>query len=358
MRKISSTQFVAMLITCRLFVTMTYSPVGSENNLLAILAIALSSVVQSLMIIIPLLLYRITPQMNVVENGYCISKPLGYLYSLVYGLYTMWIGISVLVNFSLFMKLAFPVFHSEISIVISLAAVGLYAACLGIQPTGRSSVLVMILFVAMIVAVVLGASGKIKPNELHLATENLPKMFASDTFEEIGRNAELCAVAFLLPHLRKNQTAATYSYLAVKLVAVTFIVFLYTSILGNYAYTAKLPFYHLSSYSKTTVIERFGALFLILWTMAAVIKLALFIYISGTCLKFSFPAMSSVKAKLIVTVIATFTAMAFLTLNLWDVVQNMLFETISIIVLVGIIPLITLIIQFVRKEKKHEKKQA
>lgn len=289
MKKISPFQFVSLLLASRLFVTMTYSPSAAESSLTTIIGGSVSMLMQAIALLAPLAIAHKYGDRNVVELGYRLGKPTGILLSLIYSAFLIWTAARVMRDFSEFITFAFPVFTAKTAIIVFMAAAAVYIASMGIEATARSSVVILALLIAMISFVLLGTSGEIDVHNLSISVESPVSDILTSAVYSFGRNSELILICMILPCLRSRQRTASYSYLGIKYLAASLIAFLYTSILGSFAYSAPLPFFHLSSYSNTAVVARFDPLFLIVWTLCAVIKLSAMLWAAGRCVGYMLP---------------------------------------------------------------------
>lgn len=343
MKKITSAQFISLLILSRLFVTMTYTPTGNENPLITIVGGLLSALIQLVLIVPPLILARRFQDKNILTVGYCVSRPVGILLTVVYGLFFSLSAVKVLCDFSHFVSFAFPVFSFNTAVILSMAVVCSYIASLGLKPLTRTSVITLFLFVMMLFIVVLGSHGDMDSTNLTLYSDNTLSRITRSAFQSLGRGSSLVLACFLLPNLKGRRAAPLISFVWLKYAVVALIVYLYTSILGSYATTAQLPFFHLSSYSDTAIIARFDPIFLIVWTMTGICHLSALIWALSVCVQYALPKCDRRRLCYILS-LSIFTVSALLLWHdLWNFVKRFFVAGTAVILLTGIIPLVLLL---------------
>ncbi len=343
MKKITAAQFISLMILSRLFVTMTYTPVGNENPLITIFGGLIATIVQLLLIIPPLILIRRYPDKNIITVAYCISRPLGVLVGTAYGLFFSLSAVKVLCDFSHFVGFAFPVFSFKIAVILSMAIACGYIATLGIKPLARTGVIVLFLFILMLSIVILGSHGELDSTNLTLYSDGTLTRILRSAMQFLGRGTSLVLACFLLPNLQSKKATTLISFVSLKYIGVALIIYLYTAILGSYATTAQLPFFHLSSYSDTSIIARFDSVFLIVWTMTGVCHLSALIWAVSVITSYALP--KSQRHRLCyISAFSIFTVSALLLWHdLWNYVNRFLVEGSFIVILVGVIPLILLL---------------
>lgn len=352
MRKISYMQFIAILIVSRLFVTMAYSPAGDENSLVTIFGGIISSAVQAILIIAPIALVKKFPDKNVVDISYNVAVPVGVFISALYAAFLIWASVNTMCDFSSFITLAFPIFTAKRVIILFMAAAALYISILGLEPIVRSALIVLALFFIMLIAVLLGTSGEIDVHNLDISVSDPLKQCVMSAVNSTGRNTCIVVACLILPRLRSGQAGAMYSYLGIKYAVIGVIMFLYTAILGNFSYSMQLPFFHLSSYSHSSIIARFDSLFLIVWTLCAVMKLSAYTLLAGDCIRCFSPKIGRGCANIAVSIITT--AIVMLQVGSIDRMKTdsyPLLASAALVLLAGVIPALMLLVP---KAKKGE----
>lgn len=288
MKKITGSQFVAMLVITRAFLSVTYGITENHINVgLSMLSIAVSIVVECALIIPPLAFANIYPNKDFIQVAFKKSKGLGWVLSVAYGCFFVFEASRQMGIFSYFLKIEFLEFLPSPILIIALGCVGLYGASLGIKPLSRSSFVGAFIFVIMFLVIIFGVTGEYDIYNIQLATpypENTFRAFTKDVFDRIGRSDEIVALPFLLKFSQRNSAKVTYGYMGLKVFLMEIMVFYSALILGEYANTLSMPFYTLSTYAKTSVIERYDSIYMWVWTITAVIKVGILMYLGSVCL--------------------------------------------------------------------------
>ncbi len=343
MKKISPFQLIALLLLCRLFITMTYSPADAEKPLLTIAGGLIALLIQAAIIAAPIAVSGRQGNENVITAGFGAAKPVGLFLALLYGAFLIWTAARTLGDFSAFITFAFPVFTAKKTIVFFLAATALYICTLGPEPIARTAVIALALFAVMLTAVLLGTSGNIDIHNLSASSHDPWGDTLRSGIFSIGRDSELVLLCIMLPALRKSRGKTLYSFIGIKYLLVAACVFLFSAILGEFAQSVQLPFFHLSSYSDTAVIARFDALFLIVWTFCAVIKSAVYFWAAGACLGYIIPKSRPVYTQSAAAALAL-TAAAFSATAGPQSPQRSLAASAAVAILGGIIPVVVMLI--------------
>ncbi len=357
MRKISPLQLFFTLFITRAFLSVTYG--ANENHLsvvLCMLSIMVSVGVQCLLVIPPILFAKSHPDKNFLTYAFEKSKTLGTVTACVYAGFFIYEISRQLGVFSYFIKTEFPEIMPAFLLIIILSAASLYGASRGICGICRASCVGGVIFLVLFFVIILGVTGKYDIYNIQTATpypKNLPTAFFTDVFQKIGRSDELVCLPFLLSYTEKSHKKATFGYFATKFAVMEVTVFFSTLILGEYAIDLNLPFYTLSTYAKTSVIERYDSIYMLVWTISAVMKTAVLIYLAWVCLKNilpNHPKTSLFTAWVIPTVFATFLCLK----NSYDSIFFRPPATIIVIILCSAVPLVLQILPD-RREKSRKK---
>ncbi|MBQ7980030.1 MAG: hypothetical protein IJ305_00315, partial [Oscillospiraceae bacterium] len=232
MKKLNSVQLVSLLILSRLYISMTYTPVGNESSLITIVGGIFTSIIELILIIPALMLAKRCTDKSVVTASFSTSRGFGKFVAAAYGIYFLATAVKVLGDFSHFISFAFPVFSFESAIILSMAIAGGYMASLGLASLARTAVISLFLFAVMLTAVILGTSGGIDITNLTLHSDKpLLSVFRS-AYMGLGRDSALVLGIFLLSAV-DSKRGVMISFISIKYLLVSGIIFLYSSILGS-----------------------------------------------------------------------------------------------------------------------------
>ena len=280
-KKISRWQLLFLLLLCRIFTLMTYVPAFSQDGGIALRlkAAVISTVIQAVLIIPLLLLAKRFPDRTVTEIIYEKNSIAGFIAAVLYLLFFISFCTGQVIHYVDFLGSSF--LHGEkILPLAALLIVCAYCAYCGTEGLARSSVVMMIPFLLMTVLMALGAKETFDINNFYF--EKSSSGLAEAVMDDLARNGEITAAAFLMKNLRSGLKCALYSLLAAKLIVTSLIFALITGVLGDLADTLDYPFLAVGSSTGSELFRQNGALYLILWTISAVISISVFIgIISG-----------------------------------------------------------------------------
>lgn len=279
-------QLLILLLMCRVFTVMTYVPLIGKGYTLStqLIAIVLSVVIQAILVIPVIYLNKANPSMSVTSSAYGINKYLGVAYSILYFVYFVVYASNSVLRFQRFIIIRF---YPEANRYLWLAVfviVCVYCAYLGIEGIARSSVFVFLIFIAMVVLMLLMSCRDIDISNYYFDV-NYSNSIYSAVIEDLSRNGEIVALAFLMKYVKKGLRCSAYGYIASKLIMLEFVTFLIITVLGDFASLTDYPFMEVGSYAGVRLIQRLDAIYMVVWTITAVINIALFIFVCGDIIK-------------------------------------------------------------------------
>lgn len=351
-QKIGWGQFLLLLFMCRVFTLMTFVPMSANSGDLTMQMIAaiIGTVIQAVLLIPIVLLKNSVTQTALAKNRFCGVAVAG-LYLLFFLFYT----VSSLLHFQKFLSARFFQNSGGIIMLAILLAVCVYCASLGVEALGRSGVLLFWLFIAALIIMVLYSAQDFDLTNLIFGKLNEKNLFTA-VMDDISRNGEICAAAFLAAyvydkHDREKLRCGVYGLLASKLLLIEAVTLLITAVLGDFAKLADYPFLTVGTFGGTGFIQRGDALYLIVWTITAVINISLFLHISAGLMVEVFP---KIKFSATIAAVIVFAAAAALTLTGAELSERgfRLLSGCSIILLTGVIPLIYLLLNRKKEVKK------
>lgn len=347
-RIISWGQLLLLLFMCRVFTLMTFVPFAQGDISVQMIGTAVSTAIQAL-ILIPVVLLKDSATDVLLKK----CRPLGIIAAVVYLLFFLLYTVNGLLHFQDFLSARFfPTADSTLWIGVILI-ICVYCGCLGIEALGRSAVVVFWLFVAAVAAMVFSSAQSFDTTNLYLSPIT-PKSLFSAVLDDLSRNGEIVALAFLAKHVREKHRCGTYGLLAAKLFLVEGALLLICAVLGDFARLTDYPFLSLGTFGGARFLQRSDSLYLIVWTITAVLNIALFLHLSAGLMEEVFPKMNfrtSVAAVLVFGTVLGFTLTGLDFAPVYDI----LCSGYSVIFLTGSLPLTALIISR-RKDgaKKNE----
>ena len=353
MKKTSPVQLVIMLFVIRAYLSVTYGVSENRINIvLSMVSILVAAAVQLLLIVPPLVFSARYPDKNILQVAFMKSKLLGILLSVSYATFFVQEALRSMGIFSYFLKNQFLDYLPVPILIAALGVASFYGSRMGIQALARAAAVGVFLFSVIFLIIIFGVTGEYDFYNIQLATpvpDSVAKAFIKDVSDKVGRSSELVALPFLLPCTNSRKTSATLSYTGIKLVVMELMVFYSALILGEYASKLSLPFYTLSTYAKTSIIERYDSIYMLVWTIGTFIKTAIMMYLVSECLKntgFRFSSQASLLAP-------TLTAIVLAVLNKWDCALFRSAPTVIVVFLSSVIPLILCFQKRQDRKKPH-----
>lgn len=152
----------------------------------------------------------------------------------------------------------------------------LYALYKGLQATVRTGVLISAAFLGLLLLVLTALAPEIRLRSLYPAFADRPDTFVTELFAEFSKNTEAIIFASLFGRVRSGAGKSVITYLIISCAVLLTMTFLYNTVLGEYLTDVNFPFYTLASISDISVLQRLNGVDVIIWVMAAAVKLALF----------------------------------------------------------------------------------
>ena len=339
-KKIGWGQFLLLLFMCRAFALMTFTPLYSAGGGLSLqmTASAVSAVVQAVLLIPTVMLKKSATGAALEKN-----KAFGIFAAVLYLLFFLFYTAGSLLHFQNFLQARFFSTSDSRLWIAALLVVCVYCACRGIEALGRSGVLLFWLFIAALIIMCISSAQDFELDNIGFGTDISRGLFSA-VMDDLARSGEICAAAFLAGHVREKLRCGVYGLLASKLLLIEAVTLLITAVLGDFAVLADYPFLSVGTFGGTRFIQRGDALYLIVWTVAAVINISLFIRISGGLIEEVFPKFrfgSSVSAVIVLAAALWFT----LTKTPVSLIYSTVCSGWAVILLAGVIPLTAFIVQ-------------
>ena len=278
--KISSFEMIALLLLSRIFTLMIYSPIFSFPTSVQLVGIALSTIFQGALALFLIVLMKKTGYKSYDEVLFK-NKVAGCIFSAVYCLFFILSGAAVLSSFIAFARDIFFPEQSFLAFALPIAAVCIYGAILGIKPLGRSAGLIFFIFILMFAVTVLSSSERLSSVGTYGGEFTARGVLLSAVYD-MSRSLEFVMLPFIAV-FSKNIRKDYFGFLASRLVILETAVFLIGSVLKEYIDYTKFPFFTLGGAVGGFI--RLDALYLVMWTFCAVVKISLIIFFSGDIVK-------------------------------------------------------------------------
>lgn len=283
--RISSAQFFLMMFVSRVVVTIALNSryLGGENMLEAIFSYGIAMAVGILLALPVWGLHRRYPDKTVGDAAQLALGRAGKIVPLCYILYFILVNGSSLGLFQIFLlDTVNPEFSAELTIAAVLL-VALYGAYRGLETVARCAVCIFAILLAgtgLLFAIV----------AFRFDPENLEPLFThgfSQTLQGtelfLARTSIFADMAVLLPMVNGRKKAGFFGWAGGTFLFVGVLLLLLAGCLGPYAATQNFPVFSLSSLTEIRSMQRLDAVFVGVWMMGMIVKLACDLYACRVC---------------------------------------------------------------------------
>jgi hypothetical protein len=351
-RKIGWGQVILLLLCCRAFSLMTFVPMLSESYAVStqMTAVTIVCAIQ-LVLCLPLLLLTMRfPGGSAAEIAYEKNGFFGFLAVAAFLVFFIAEAADSTLSFQAFLTDRFfksvnPYIWLGIFLIICF-----YCGVLGIEGLARSATAVFIILAGMILYMAVTSRYDFDFVNIY-AAESSDALFPA-VIDELAKNGEIVALAFLCKYVPKKFYKAVFGLQIGKLIMIEAVLLLIQGVLGDFAALTDYPFLAVGAYAGVNLLQRADAAYLVVWTMTAVLKIALFINLSAGLLGTLFPKMPCRAAACTIIVYGLCVPMLFFETTLSSAYGAMPFAAAQIF-LVFLIPLAELIFITKSERKPH-----
>lgn len=352
MKKINSVQLIAILLCSRVFSLMTYFPYNYSNPLIYMTGMAISTILQGLVVLPAVIFCQREYNDNPCTLVSSRNRTWGIIFTLLYLGWFIYASFYTIGDFGYYMDYYFTGNVPRIMSVACLIPAAIYVGQMKIGIIGKTAVYAGAGFLLLTIIVLGGSMKDLHLFNFHLAEENVNSVLWQSIKAEFQRSESLITFAFLMPQYNRSSEKGTekrspakviWIYLAAKLVLLELIIFFITVILGDFSAVTKQPFFSLVSYSHTEIIERYDALFLFVWVIITVVKLAVYIYCCTKCISIICPKATHFASSAVSAVIPAAAALFMLIPHKWEKLVHTGRSAAAIIALTAVLPVIALL---------------
>ncbi len=236
--------------------------------------------------VIPLgLLYRRKPTMNILDHGYYLTGWFGGVLALFYGFYFLTVDCYYLSVFQVFnANMIDPEMPSWL-IVIAVLAAAVYAAWKGVESITRASVFILVMLLAGLAFILLTSIAQVKPENFKPVLYNGWEQTIRSTMLFLGRSTGLATLAVVLPVTKGGKKTGFAVWNIVTYVLMSAIIVIMVGVLGNALQIQMFPMHTLAAVSGIGPFQRMDSVFLGIWLLGVFIKIAVDLYLFGSCMQ-------------------------------------------------------------------------
>ena len=352
MDRLSPLQLAALMLCARCFSMMTYFPYSGSNTLIFMVAVVISTALQWL-ILLPVTVLCTKHGKGICELASSNGRAAGIAVTSAFLLYFIWDIFVTTGTFAYFMDNYFSNQISRVPALICAVGAAVYLSSTGIAPLGRCGGIFFCVFAFFTVIMLLSTMSQPDFANLHLAQRDIPKALAGDISAELVRNRELVMLAFLLGGVKGSKRRAVLSYLGVKLVLLELLLGFAALVLGSFAGETDMPFFYLSCLSNSSIIERYDAGFMSVWTVLGVVRLAAGLHCIGRCVQHLCGGRARSFAVLAAQLLPMCATFFLLTKRRWKELAYLRESPWLIVLAAAVVPLAAVSLKF-RRRRKNE----
>lgn len=349
--KISKWQLLSLLLLCRIFTLMTFVPAAGKGCGISVqLAACIISTLIQAVLVIPATVLGMKYESHTVTSLISVRSSIaGRITAALYLIFFLAYASGSVIHFIRFLGSRF---FGGGSIVLAalLMTVCVYCACCGVEGLSRSSVIAVILFVIMLLVMAWTSKENFEP--LNFYSESLNGKLWRAVADDLARNGEITAAVFLMKNTGRDMKCGLYGLLAAKLVLTAASAALITGVLGDLAEMRDYPLMELGSCTDASLFRQNDSLYLILWTISAVISISLFIHISAGLLQELAPKLKGSSCISGAAIFIISAAFMYYKAD-FSAVRNVLCGFGAIVLLVFAIPLAVLLMKGKKENEKN-----
>ena len=286
---ISSWQLAVLLFLSRVMQFFLAAPQNEQPGALTAALLLPASVAVSALLLLPAyFLLRRHPDIAGERWGGA-----GLVYPVAFFLFSLCVLIQTTCAFSYFLTSVAYAQTSPWLFILLLLAVGGYAASMGYEPTARfgSFVLAALLLALLFVGISLWPQVQwefLRPPSYDGWQSQL-FLFINLT---LG-NVETAALLFLISAVNQNKRSVFWKWSLLSVVTLAAIFLFTAAALGDYAKSQRFPFYTVTKIAEVSIFQRLDSLHVALWVFITLVRLALFLEVSGKSLARMMPKKAS-----------------------------------------------------------------
>lgn len=279
--KITVFQLFSMLFLSRIILDLTYSANGNGGELWDfVISAAIALPINVLLCIPSYMLAKLEPDVLITE------QPLfGKISSFIYSIYFVLAGSYTLYSFIQFFNATVSADVSVVFLAITIIAAVCYGAYKGIEALVRSSVLILVLSMVMIIFMICALIPKVQLLNYPPLMKNGAGNVLKGVYLMISRSYGISCVAIFLPFTNGKRLRGIISWSFAVYSAVAAITAIITGVLGSFIRTQSYPVYTAAGIAEYGVLQRLDFAYLGMCTAGLFIKVSIFLLIISICAK-------------------------------------------------------------------------
>lgn len=284
-KKIGVLQFVVLLYLARTFSTLTYTlGTGNDwNSMSFFIGAIFSFILQALLIIPALILYKKSSNKDVIMSSYDVYGKGGHVVAILYFVVFLFISINTIVDTVFLLDNAIYTDSSSFTLIAVLILVCVYAASAGIESISRAGFIIFIFFIIFTIILFVSLSDEVNTFNIAPISEEPFRKISDSVFNNFARSSEIIALILLLPYVQGNYKKGIVWFFILTFITFEVVVFFILTVFGNFSDNLGFPFYSLISISGFNVFEHTDSVHIGIWIFISFIKISMYLYLAFTC---------------------------------------------------------------------------
>ena len=284
--KITIVQTVFVLIVCRFYRFLTYTPgqFTQAEGIWSLVSIFCSAGLTFLLMTPVFYLNRRYPGLSVIECIGNSSRAFARLAALCYGTFAVLVALYTMSSFGVFISATILPQVNVAFLAVAMVLAVWYGASRGIEPAARVAFVILILFLLSLIWI---GGGIVPYLDIHTMTGsqsgNTLWTFLKSIVSATARDMEAILFVLMLPTVKGNKRKGFAWYLGIfSVLSILCILFMWFS-LGKLAQYQRFPFYTLASMANVPLLDRMDSIHIALWTFFAYLRAGIYLYFAGIC---------------------------------------------------------------------------
>ncbi len=284
--QITALQMICVLLICRFYQFLTYTPdqSGQAKGIWNLISILCSAVFTYILLLPVLALNKKYPGLSMIECVGNASKGYARVVALCYGVFALTVALYTIATFNVFISSTILPQASMLFLSATMVLAAWYGASRGMEPTARLAFLVVIGFLVSLVFIIRGVIPYLEFHTIVSVPDNHAVWnFFKTVWLGTARDMEAILFILMLPYVKGNRKKGILWYLALYSGFAIIAILLMWFSLGKLAQYQRFPFYTLASMAKAPLLERMDAVHIALWTFFAYLRAGVYLYLAGVC---------------------------------------------------------------------------
>lgn len=341
----------------RIYQLLIVAPPTSQqiNGTASMLGILLGMTACYLFILPLYCLLRRHRGVGLVDCGYLLAgKAGGSIYTALLGLFSLLMLVKTVSGFTIFINETVYQESSGIMILLLFLAMVIFAVHLGIEPISRISIFIVALLIAALAVLSFSLVSQFEMGNLYSPLYDGWKPVLHSAFVTLSNNIEILAIAVLVPYVKGDCTWSFHRYVWLVLVGLEFIVFVATAAMGDYASTQRYPFFSMTRTAGFSLFQVLDSVYMVVWILTAFVRGALWLFVGKYCLGKLVRQPVRKRMPVICGIVSGTAALVISAKGeYFERLSAIWYVAIPMAILGFLIPLILLLLSFLRKRREN-----